>query len=146
MSLMIICLKKQKICFTHFAIKNKVSATRLNFKRDKNVEFNFRDYKSLKELFKDIYYKKFSIEVEEGVQDECKAVLDKLEEYNSGNPEHKKVKINLLDNAKKLHDGREVIINAFQSKIFPLKYDEEKKAILKMKMKMVLLIIKYFIA
>ena len=34
---------------------------KLDFKRDKNLEFSFRDYKSLKELFKSIYYKMFSI-------------------------------------------------------------------------------------
>ena len=34
---------------------------KLDFKRDKNLEFSFRDYKSLKELFKSIYYKMLSI-------------------------------------------------------------------------------------
>ena len=34
---------------------------RLSFMRDKNLEFDFQDNKSLKECFKDINYKEFSI-------------------------------------------------------------------------------------
>ena len=41
---------------------------RLNFKRNKNFLFDFRNYRPLKELFTDIYYKKFSIEKAETVQ------------------------------------------------------------------------------
>ena len=40
----------------------------LNFKRDKKLEFDFRDYKSLKELSKEIYYWKLSIDRAEDLQ------------------------------------------------------------------------------
>ena len=54
-------LKKQKICL--YANQEKsFNYKRLNFKRDKSMEFDFRDYKSLKKLFKEIYYWKLSID------------------------------------------------------------------------------------
>ena len=58
--------------------EKSISYKRFNFKRDKNFLFGFRDYRSLKELSKDIYYKKFAIKEAERVQNEINVVLDKL--------------------------------------------------------------------
>ena len=55
---MIIYLKKQKTFSTNLIINYK----RLSSKRDKYLEFDFRYYIPLRELFRDIYYKKFTIE------------------------------------------------------------------------------------
>ena len=52
----------------------------LRFKRANNLVFGFRDYRSLKELFRDIYYKKFTIEEAERVKQEFNAVLGALKE------------------------------------------------------------------
>ena len=65
--------------------EKSISYKRLNFKRDKNFLFNFRDYRSLKELSKDIYYKKFAIK--EAVSVEINVALDKLKEYSPRKPE-----------------------------------------------------------
>ena len=63
--------------------EKSVNYKKLNFKRDKNnLEFDFRDYNSLKELFKDIYYKKLSIENAESMPDEFNAALFALKNYN----------------------------------------------------------------
>ena len=35
--------------------EKSINYRRLNFKRDKNLEFDFKDYKNLREFFKDIY-------------------------------------------------------------------------------------------
>ena len=35
-----------------------------------------------------------------------------------------KEKINLLDNAERIFNGREIIINAFKNKIFPINWEE----------------------
>ena len=43
------------------AQEKSIDQGRLSFKKNKNSEFDFRDYKSLKKNFKYIYYKKFSI-------------------------------------------------------------------------------------
>ena len=47
----------------------------LSFNRDKNLVFDFRDYRYLKELFRDIFYKNFVIEEAERVQYEVNPVL-----------------------------------------------------------------------
>ena len=112
MSLIMICLS--------------ISYKRLNFKRDKNLEFDFRDYKSLKESFKDIYYKTFTIEEAERMQNEFDSVVNALEEYSPKNLEYEKEKINLLNNAEKFYDGREMIINVFKNTTFPFQHDESR--------------------
>ena len=84
-----------------------INYKRFSFKRDKNLEFDFRDYRSLKELFKVIYYRKISIDRAEDIQKEHKILLDALEEYGPKTPDYVKKRIELLDNAKKLYDGRE---------------------------------------
>ena len=56
MLLVMICLKKQKIFSTNLVIKKKnIDYKNLGFNRDINLEYGFRDYKSLKGLFKDNY-------------------------------------------------------------------------------------------
>ena len=113
-----------------YAISNQqknIDYKRLSFKRKKILEFDFSGYNSLKELFKDIYYKKLSIEKAEGIQEEFNVVLSTLKKYKPKDSGYKKEKINLLDNAKRFYDGREMIINAFK-KILPLNYDEEEQS------------------
>ena len=55
-------------------------------RRDKNLEFDFRDSKFLKKIFRGIYYKNFSIEKSERVQDGFMVVLKALKEYNPRKP------------------------------------------------------------
>ena len=51
------CLKKQKnILYTLSNQEKSINYNRLLFRRDKNLEFDFKDYIFLKELLKDIYY------------------------------------------------------------------------------------------
>ena len=61
----------------------------------------------------------------ESIQDDFNVVFGALEKYKPRDPEHKKEKINLLDNAKTFYNGREMIINTFKNNIFSLNYDEE---------------------
>ena len=96
----------------------------LSFKRDKNLEFDFRDLKSLKEFFKDIYYKNFPIKEAESIQQEFNAVLIALEKYKPRDSEYKIKTLKLLENVKRFYDGREIIINTFKNKIFPLYHEE----------------------
>ena len=48
------------------------------------------------------------------------AALDALDKYKPGKLDYETARKNLLINAKKFYDGREIIINAFKNKIFPL--------------------------
>ena len=54
------------------------------------------------------------------MQDELYVVLCLLEDYLAKAPKYKEHKKNLLSNAKKCYDGREMIVNAFKNEIFPL--------------------------
>ena len=87
-------------------------------------EFDFRDYSSLKELFKQIYYRNFKIKDAERKQDEFMAVYNALEKYNPEKPDYATARKNLLINAKNFYDGREMIINAFKNGMFPLTDDD----------------------
>ena len=75
-------LKNQRICSANVMLKKKVlTTTDLALKEMKIWKMILWDYKSLKELFKDIYYKKFSIKEAESIQEEFNAVLTALEKY-----------------------------------------------------------------
>ena len=109
------------------AKEETIDYKRLSFKRDKNLEFDFRDHKLLKEFFKDIYYKKFSTEEAEIIQEEFNVVLTALEKYKPRVYKNKKLK--LLKNVKRFYDGRKMIINAFKNKIFPLYHERLERLI-----------------
>ena len=53
-----------------------------NFKRDKNLELDFRDYKSLKEFFIEILYHNISIGRTEDIQKEFNEITA-LEKYRT---------------------------------------------------------------
>ena len=69
--------------------EKSINYKRLNSKRNKNLEFDFKDYKSFRESFKDIYYKNFTLEEVERMQNEFESVLNALEEYSPKSPEYK---------------------------------------------------------
>ena len=79
----------------------------------------------MKELFKAIYYRNLSIEDAERKQDEFMTIYNALENYGARKPEYVTAKNNLLINAKNFYDGREMIINAFKNKMFPLSPDHD---------------------
>ena len=58
--------------------KKNINHKRFSFKRDKNLVFDFRDYRYLTELFRDVYYKKFTTEEAERRLDEFAAILSAL--------------------------------------------------------------------
>ena len=68
----------KNILYTLSNQEKSINCKRLSFKRDKILVFDFREYSSLKELSRDIYYRKFTIKESERVQDKFKAVLNAL--------------------------------------------------------------------
>ena len=86
-------------------------------------EYYFSDYKTFKELFRDLYYRRVTIDEAESKQEEFKAVLHVLKEYNPKHDKYVTLKNNLLDNGRKFYEGREKIIEGFKNKVFPLYYD-----------------------
>ena len=92
----------------------------LNLREFKNLYIDFRDYKSLKELLKEIHYRNMSIDDEEKEQEEYMVAFNALVKYRRRIFDYLTERKNLLNNAKNFYDGREMIINAFKEKIFPL--------------------------
>ena len=68
--------------------EKSINHKRLNFKRDENLDFDLRDNKPLKELFKGIYYWKLLIDRAEDIQKEFACALTALEKYKLTKPEH----------------------------------------------------------
>ena len=92
--------------------------------------YDFRMYKSLKELFRTIYYGEMlipAIERERGIFDDK---MEELKKYRPRIKDNTDTKNNLLTNAENFYDGREIIINGFKNKLFPFysgNYYEEFK-------------------
>ena len=113
-----------------------INYKKLIHKRDRNLEFDFTDYSFLKKIFKEIYYRKISIDRAEDIQKEFANVLDTLERYRPKDPEYIDKRIELLDNAKRFYVGRKIIVDAFKNKIFPLYFRKKKTIKMKLKVKM----------
>ena len=89
-----------------------------------NTDYDFSDYWKFKELFKNLYYKKITIEETEREQDEFDAIIGALENYTPRNDKYIEAKNKLLNNVKEFYEGREKIIEGFKNGIFPFNYDE----------------------
>ena len=89
--------------------------------------YDFSDYKTFKELFRDLYYKKMTIDDAEHIQDEFDSMLSVLSDYTPKSQKYIEAKNKLLDNIKNFYEGREKIIKGFKDRIFPLNHDDEFK-------------------
>ena len=107
------CLKKQKNCSLGLVIKKKL----LNMQ---NLTLRGAVQSTLLQLFKAIYYRDLSIDKAERKQDEFETHLTALEKYRPRNLDYVTIREKLLTNVKNFYDGKEMIINAFKDKIFPL--------------------------
>ena len=87
--------------------------------------YDFSDYKTFKKLFRNLYYRKMTIDDAELKQDEFNAVLGVLSIYTPRDQKYNKPKNKLLNNATKFFRGREKIIKGFKDGIFPLNHDDE---------------------
>ena len=90
-----------------------------------NVTYDFSDYKTFKELFRDLYYRKMTIDDAEHMQDKFNSMLGVLSNYTPKAQKYIEVKNNLLDNVKNFYEGREKMIEGFKNGIFLLNHDDE---------------------
>ena len=99
-----------------------INYRKLNFRGGNNVDYNFSNFRPLRELFRAICYGEILIPVAEREQDGFDDVLKILKIYNPRkNSKYKKEKQDLLINSQNFFDGREMIIKAFKDEIFPIK-------------------------
>ena len=100
-------------------IQKNVDYRKLKIKGGNNVDYDFSDYKTFKELFRDLYYKETTIDEVERKQDEFNGVIDALKNYTPRDNKYVKAKNKLLNNVKKFYEGREKIIEGFKNEVFP---------------------------
>ena len=100
-----------------------INYKKLKFKGGKNVDYDFTNFSSLRELFRVIYFGEILIPAAERDQGEFDDMLDILKKYKAKkDSKYKKLKDDLVINAQNFYDGREMIIKAFKNKISPF-YD-----------------------
>ena len=100
-----------------------VNYKKLSFTRGNNVDYDFTNFSSLRELLRLIYYGEIVIPAAEREQDNFDSILESLKMYRPRkDSKYKKLKDDILVNAQNFYDGREVVINAFKDKIFPKNY------------------------
>ena len=109
---------------TDYADAKDANFRKLEIKSGNNVDYDFSDYKTFKELFRDLYYEKITIDEVEGKQDEFIAIIGVLENYTPRTDKYIEAKNKLLNNVKKIYKGREKNIEGFKNRIVPSNYDE----------------------
>ena len=75
-------------------------------------------------MFKNLYYKKITIDEAERGQNESNVIMNALKAYSPRNNKYIETKNKLLNNFKKLYEGREKIIEVFKNGIFSFVHDE----------------------
>ena len=84
--------------------------------------FDFRMFKTIRSFGDDIYSGKITInEADQEKPDLVEYILNFNNKTTSKNKDDRKNKKNILNSAKNLYHGRELVINAFKSRLFPLK-------------------------
>ena len=82
-------------------------------------------------MFRDLYYKKMTIDDAERIQDQLNSILSFLRNYTARDQKYIEAKNNLLNNAKNFYEGREKIIKGFKDGIFLLnryyEFEEEQR-------------------
>ena len=72
----------------------------LKIKSCSNVDYDFSDYKTFKELFRDLYYRKITKDDAERKQDKFDEMLFHLNKYTQKNPKYIESKNNLAKNVE----------------------------------------------
>ena len=106
-------------------IEKDVNYKKLIIRGGKNVTYNFSDFKTFNEFFRDLYYKKMTINDAEIRQNKFDSKRDALDNYPPRVPEYIEAKNSLLNNTKNFYEGTKKIIKGFKEKIFPIKSDDE---------------------
>ena len=86
-------------------IKKDVDYRKLKITGGNKNMYDFNDYKTFKELFRDLYYRNMIIDEAERKQNEFDGVLGALSVYSTKKKEYIEAKNKLLNNAKKILQG-----------------------------------------
>ena len=75
-------------------------------------------------MFRDLYYKKATIDDVERKQDEITGVMGALKAYAPRDNKYVEAKNNLVNNVENFYKRKKKIIEGFKNKVFPFIYDE----------------------
>ena len=81
-----------------------INYKKLHLKGCNNSEYDFTDYRSLKKLFKAIYYRNLEIKEAKRIQDEFDAVFGALDNYAPKKVKYVSGRKSLLINSKKFYE------------------------------------------
>ena len=107
------------------SIQKDVDYRKLETIGGNNVTYDFIDYKTFKELLRDIYYENMSIDEAKQKQSGFNVVINDLIRYSPRDQKYFESKNKLLDNAEHFYKRREKIIEEFKNKTFPIYHDDE---------------------
>ena len=69
-------------------MQKDIDSRKLKIRAGSNVDYDFSDYKTFKELFRDLYYRKLSIDEAERKQSEFDAIIAVLKKKIPKKPEY----------------------------------------------------------
>ena len=95
-------------------IQKDVDNRKLKIIGGNNVDYDFNDYKTFKELLRDLYYRKTTIDEAKIIQEEFDVVLNTFKNYVPKDNKYVEAKNKPLNNAKSLYKRREKITEGFK--------------------------------
>ena len=108
-------------------IQKNIDYRKLKIRDGNNADYDFSNYKTFKELIRDLYYKKTTIDYVESNQDEITGVMGALKAYAPRNNKYVEAKNKLVNNVENFDKGREKIIEGFKNGVFLVYYDESEE-------------------
>ena len=81
-------------------------------------DYDFSDYKTFKELFRDLYYRNITIDEAESKQDEFNAVLHVLKNYSPKHDKYVTLKNSLVDNELNFTKGERKLLKGLKTEYF----------------------------
>ena len=91
-------------------IQKNVDYRKLKIRGGNNTDYDFSDYRTFKELFRDLYYRKVTIDEAESKKEEFNVVIAALKNYTPRDNKYVAANNNLLNNAKNFYEGREKLL------------------------------------
>ena len=97
-------------------IQEDVNYKKFIIRGGNNITYNFSDYKTFKELFRNLYYKKMTINDAQRIQRKFNLDLLVFNNYIPRTQKCTELKNNLLDNAKNFCKGRKKLWKVLKTK------------------------------
>ena len=106
-------------------IQKDVDHRKLIIRGGNNATYDFSDFKTFDELFRDLYYEKMTINEAEIRQNKFNSKRDALDNCSLKDKKYNEAKNSLINNAKNVYEGTKKVIEGFKGKLFPIKPDDE---------------------